>query len=231
MFVTCHITFGQLSNFVRASLEVTRTIINHKLPFTWGCSILLLKKAKGPWHRIPFFSNDSGLFLKYLILIITYLAIHYSQNVFRGFSILVNIGVQVIFRGFVFSFLLSRVTGSRLASHLSPFDRKTLNNCACSADPGLLNETKGLWFPLSCLSLYQNGWQKLDHSAAFLIPSRKWYIHSFRYGDYLDNSCEDQNCAKRLSIRRSCCSAQFEVWGKIFSRCEMIKTALTEIAT
>ena len=65
MFVTCHITFGQLSNFVRASLEVTRTIINDKLPFTWGCSILLLKKAKGPWNRIPFFFNDSDLFFKY----------------------------------------------------------------------------------------------------------------------------------------------------------------------
>ena len=55
MFITCHITFGQLSNFVRTSLQVTRTIINDKLPFTWGCSILLLKKAKGPWNRIPFF--------------------------------------------------------------------------------------------------------------------------------------------------------------------------------
>ena len=65
MFVICHITFGQLSNFVRASLEVTRTIINDKLPFTWGCSILLLKKAKGPWNRIPFFFNDSDLFFKY----------------------------------------------------------------------------------------------------------------------------------------------------------------------
>ena len=113
MFVTCHITFGQLSNFVRASLEVTRTIINDKLPFTWGCSILLLKKAKGPWHRIPFFSNDSGLFLKYLILIITSLAIHYSQNVFRGFSILVCIGVQVFFRVFFFTPPLARDSLSR----------------------------------------------------------------------------------------------------------------------
>ena len=47
-----------------------------------------------------------------------------------------------------------------LASRLPPFDRKTLKNCACSADPGLLNETKGSWFPLSCLSSYQNGWLK-----------------------------------------------------------------------
>ena len=87
MFVTCHITFGQLSNFVGASLEVTRTIRNNKLHFTWGCSILLLKKGKGPWDRIPFFFLMILTFFKnILILIITSLAIHYSQNVFRGFS-------------------------------------------------------------------------------------------------------------------------------------------------
>ena len=47
-----------------------------------------------------------------LILIITSLAIHYSQNVFRGFSILVCIGVQLFFRGFFFSFTppLARVS-------------------------------------------------------------------------------------------------------------------------
>ena len=39
-----------------------------------------------------------------LIVIITSLAIHYTQNVFRGFSILVCIGVQVFFRGFCFFF-------------------------------------------------------------------------------------------------------------------------------
>ena len=44
-----------------------------------------------------FFLNDSDIFLSNLILIITSLAIHYSQNVFRGFSILVCIGVQVFF--------------------------------------------------------------------------------------------------------------------------------------
>ena len=104
MFVTCHITFGQPSNFVGASLEVTRTIRNNKLHFTWGCSILLLKKGKGPWDRIPFFFNDSDIFLSNLILIITSLAIHYSQNVFRGFSILVYIGVQVFFGGFFLFF-------------------------------------------------------------------------------------------------------------------------------
>ena len=43
-------------------------------------------------------------FKSILILIITSLAIHYSQNVFRGFSILVYIGVQVFFCGFFFLF-------------------------------------------------------------------------------------------------------------------------------
>ena len=102
MFVTCHITFGQPSHFVGASLEVTRTIRNNKLYFTWGCSILLLKQGKGPWDRIPFFFNDSDIFLNIWILIITSLAIHYSQNVFRGFSILVCLRVQVFFRVFFF---------------------------------------------------------------------------------------------------------------------------------
>ena len=102
MFVTCHISFGQPRKFVGGSLEVTRTIRNNKLHFTWGCSILLLKKGKGPWDRIPFFFNDSDIFKNILILIITSLAIHYSQNVFRGFSILVCIGLQVFFRVFFF---------------------------------------------------------------------------------------------------------------------------------
>ena len=62
VFVTCHITFGQLSNFVGASLEVTRTIRNNKLHFTGGCSILFLKQGKGPRDRIPFFFNDSDIF-------------------------------------------------------------------------------------------------------------------------------------------------------------------------
>ena len=56
MLVTCHPTFGQLSNFfVGASLEVTRRRRNNKLHFTWGCSILLSKNGKAPRHRIPFF--------------------------------------------------------------------------------------------------------------------------------------------------------------------------------
>ena len=66
MFVTCHITFGQLSNFVGASLEVTRTIRNNKLHLTWGFSILFLKKGKGPWDRIlSFFQWLWPFFFKY----------------------------------------------------------------------------------------------------------------------------------------------------------------------
>ena len=158
MFVTCHITFGQPSNFVGASLEVTRTIRNNKLHFTGGCSILLLKKGKGPWDRIPFFLMILTFFKNILILIITSLAIHYSQNVFRGFSILVCIGVQVCFRSCIFHSSSRAWLALPPASRLPPFDRKTLKKCACFADPGLLNETKGSWFPLSCLSSYQNGW-------------------------------------------------------------------------
>ena len=99
-------------------------------------------------------------FKSILILIITSLAIHYSQNVFRGFSILVCIGVQVCFRSCIFHSSSRAWLALALASRLPPFDRKTLKNYACSADPGLLNETKGSWFPLSCLSSYQNGWYK-----------------------------------------------------------------------
>ena len=159
MFVTCHINFWSLSNFVGASLEVTRTISNNKLYFTWGCS-----RPEGPetgflfFFFLFFFSNDSDIFLSILILIITSLAIHYSQNVFRGFSILVCIGVQVFFRGFIFHSSSRAWLALALASRLPPFDRKTLKNCACSADPGLLNETKGSWFPLSCLSSHHDGW-------------------------------------------------------------------------
>ena len=57
--------------------------------------------------------DDSDIFLNILILIITSLAIHYSQNVFRGYSILVCIGVQVFFRGFIFTPPLARDSLSR----------------------------------------------------------------------------------------------------------------------
>ena len=60
-----------------------------------------------------------------------------------------------------FFYLLLPLSDTRpalaLASRLPPFDRKTLKNCACSADLGFLNETKGSSFLLSCLSSYQNG--------------------------------------------------------------------------
>ena len=63
MFVTCHINFWPLSNFVGASLEVTRTISNNKLHFTWGCSILLLKKRKRAMRPDSFFFFAFPFFL------------------------------------------------------------------------------------------------------------------------------------------------------------------------
>ena len=120
----------------------------------------VIKKRKRALRPDSFFFNDSDIFKNILILIITSLAIHYSQNVFGGFSILVCIGVQVCFRGFFFHSSSSAWLDLALASHLPPFDRKTLKNCACSADPGLLNKTKDSWFPLSCLSSYENKWSK-----------------------------------------------------------------------
>ena len=61
-----------------------------------------------------FFLMILTFFKSILILIITSLAIHYSHNVFRGFSILLCMGVQVFFRGlFLFLLLLSHVTRSR----------------------------------------------------------------------------------------------------------------------
>ena len=59
------------------------------------------KRALRP-NSFFFFLMILTFFKSILILIITSLAIHYSQNVFRGFSILVCIGVQVFFRGFIF---------------------------------------------------------------------------------------------------------------------------------
>ena len=62
--------------------------------------VIKKKKGKGPWDRFAFFLMILTFFKSILILTITSLAIHYSQNVFRGFSIFVCIGVQVFFRGF-----------------------------------------------------------------------------------------------------------------------------------
>ena len=79
---------------------------------------VIKKKEKAPETDFLFLKMILTFFKSILILIITSLAIHYSQNVFGGFSILVCIGVQVFFRGFFFfSLLLSRVTRSR--AHLA----------------------------------------------------------------------------------------------------------------
>ena len=112
MFVTCHITFGQLSNFVGASSEVTRAVRNNKLHFTWGCSILLLKEGKGPWERIPFFSMILT-FLKYFNS--NYILPSYSLFL-RCFSWFFYLGVYRgtgVFSYLYFSLLLSCVTRSR----------------------------------------------------------------------------------------------------------------------
>ena len=75
----------------------------------------VIKKRKRALRPDSFFFNDSDIFKNILILIITSLAIHYSQNVFRGFSILVCIGVQVFVRvSFFFTPPLARDSLSRL---------------------------------------------------------------------------------------------------------------------
>ena len=75
---------------------------------------VIKKKEKGPETDFLFLKMILTFFKSILILIITSPAIDYSQNVFRGFSILVYIGVQVIFVAFYLYFLLllSRVTRS-----------------------------------------------------------------------------------------------------------------------
>ena len=67
--------------------------------------VIKKKKEKGPETEFLFFLlMIVTVFKSILILIITFLAIHYSQNVFHGFSLLVCIGVQVFYRGFFFFF-------------------------------------------------------------------------------------------------------------------------------
>ena len=128
MFVTSHIAFGQPSKFVGGSLEVIRTIRNNKLHFTWGCSILLLKKKKRALrpdsfffffsmiliflkyfnsnHNLPSYSLFSNCFLRFF-----YLGVHRGTSVFSWF----------------FFHSSSRVwLALVLASHLPPFDGKTL---------------------------------------------------------------------------------------------------------
>ena len=74
----------------------------------------VIKKRKRALRPDSFFFLMILTFFKsILILIITSLAIHYSQNVFRGFSILVCIGVQVFFRVFFFTPPLARDSLSR----------------------------------------------------------------------------------------------------------------------
>ena len=86
------------------------------------------KKKERALRPDSFFSFSMILifFFSILIQIITYLTTHYSQNVFRGFSILVYIGVQVFFRGFFFHSSSRTWLALALASHLPPFHRKTL---------------------------------------------------------------------------------------------------------
>ena len=144
------------------SFEVKRTIRNIKLLFTWGCSILLLKRQKeGPETGfLFFFFNNSDIFLKY------FNCNHNlpSYSLFpKCFSWLFYLGVHRGTGVFSWLFLIfwpsSRMWPAlTLASRLPPFDRKRLKNCACSADPGLLNETNSSWFSLSWLSSYQNEW-------------------------------------------------------------------------
>ena len=133
MFVTCHITLGQLSNFVGGSLEVSRTTI------LFNYSDIFLKYFNSN-HNLPSYSLFSKCFSWFF-----YLGVHRSTGVFWW--------LFLIFYSFSRAWLALALT-----SRLPLFDRKTVKNCACSADPGLHNETKGSWFLLSCLSSYQNGW-------------------------------------------------------------------------
>ena len=107
VFVTCHINFWPLSNFVGASLEVTRTISNNKLHFTF---FVIKKKEKGPetgflwwfWHIFKYFNSNHNL-PSYLLFS-------------KCFSWLFYLGVHRgtgVFSWFYFSLLLSRVTRSR----------------------------------------------------------------------------------------------------------------------
>ena len=73
-----------------------------------------IEKRKRALRTDSFFSMILTFFFSILILIITSPAIHYSQNVFRGYSILVCTGVKVFF--FFFFFLtppLARDSPSR----------------------------------------------------------------------------------------------------------------------
>ena len=109
-----------------------------------GCSILLLKKGKGPWDRIPFFFQWFWHFLKYFNSNHNLPSYSLFSKCFSWFFYLgVHRGTGVFWWLFVIFYSSSRAwLALALASRLPPFDRKTLKNCACSADPGFLNETK-----------------------------------------------------------------------------------------
>ena len=124
---------------------------------------VIKKKEKGlDTDFLFFFLNDADIFLKYLnsnhnlpsyslfskcFSWFFYLGVHRSTGVF-----------SCLFYFFIFYSFSCAWLALALASRLPSFDRKTLKNCTCSADPDLLNETKGSWFSLSSLSSYQNGW-------------------------------------------------------------------------
>ena len=125
MFVTSHITFGQLSKFVGGSLEVTRTIRNNKLPFTRGCFFLLLKKKKRALRPDSFFFFSMiPVFLKYFNSNHNLPSYSLLSNCFlRFFYLGVHRGTSV-FSWFFFSLLLSRVTRSRARLALASVWRK-----------------------------------------------------------------------------------------------------------
>ena len=140
MFVTCHITFGQLSNFVRASLKVPRTIRNNKLHFTRRCSILLLKKEKGPETGFLFFFQWFRQFFKYLNCNHNTLSYLLFSKYFSWFLYLVVQRGTGVFRVFFFFSTppLERDLRFTVASRLPPFDRKTLKKCLfCRSRPPL----------------------------------------------------------------------------------------------
>ena len=113
--------------------------------------VIKKKKRKRALRPISFFFlNDSDIFLKYLNSNHNLLSYLLFSKCFSWFFYLGVHRSTGVFSWLFFFFFHS-------SSRLPPFDRKTLKNCACSADPGLLNETNGSWFPLSCLSSYQNG--------------------------------------------------------------------------
>ena len=90
-------------------------------------------------------------FKSILILIITSLAIHYSENVFRGFSILMCIGVQVFFRGFLF--------------FTPPLSRDPLSR----SPRGCLRVTEERWEIAPVLQIQASSMKRKVHGFLFLV--------------------------------------------------------------